>query len=161
MPAIDLTVRRRLLAVLFTGSALTRTGYIALVSVAALAAEDLLGSAGLAGMPGAATTIGIATGTAPIAALMARRGRRPGIALGLGTTAIGAVIVTISFLAELFALFVVGMFVFGFGIAGERLARYAAADVSEPARRSFAISLVVWAGTIGAVLGPLLLGPTK
>jgi MFS family permease len=127
--------------------------------VAALAAEDLLGSAGLAGMPGSAATIGLAVGTAPLAALMARRGRRPGIALGLGLAALGAVVVAASFIAEVFPLFIVGMFVFGFGLAGERLSRYAAADVSVPERRSLAISLVVWAGTVGSVLGPLLLGP--
>jgi MFS family permease len=156
---IDRTVRRRLLAVLFTGSALTRTGFISLVTVAALAAEDLLGSAGLAGMPGAAATVGLAVGTAPLAGLMARRGRRPGIALGLGTTATGGAIVVVAFLVEVFALFVLGMFVFGFGMAGDRLSRYGAADVSEPAERSFSISLVVWAGTVGSVLGPLLLDP--
>lgn len=156
---VDASVRNRLLGVLFTGSALTRTGFIALVSVSALAAEDLLGSAGLAGLPGAFATIGIAFGTAPLATLMARRGRRPGIALGLGIAAVGAAIVTVAFLAQHFPLFVAGMFVFGFGVAGERLSRYAAADVSEPARRSFSISLVVWAGTVGSVLGPLLLDP--
>lgn len=159
MPAIERSVRRRLLTVLFTGSALSRTGYVGLISVSALAAEDLLGSAGLAGMPGSAATIGLAIGTAPLAGLMARRGRRPGIALGMGLAAVGAAVVAAAFLSEVFPLFVAGMFLFGFGLAGERLSRYAAADVSEPERRSLAISLVVWAGTVGSVVGPLLLGP--
>jgi MFS family permease len=145
--------------VLFAGSGLSRTGYIALVSVAALAAEDLLGSASLAGLPGAATTIGIAVGTAPLAALMARRGRRPGIALGLAMASVGAVVVAIAITTGIFPLFVAGMFLFGFGAAGDRLSRYAAADISLADRRSFAISLIVWAGTIGSVLGPLLLEP--
>ena len=159
MLAVDRPTRNRLLGVLFTGSALTRTGFIALISIAALAAEDLLGSAGLAGLPAAAATVGLAVGTAPLAALMARRGRRPGIVLGLAAAAAGASVVTVAFLTKLFPLFVAGMFVFGFGIAGERLSRYAAADVTVPERRSFAISLVVWAGTVGSVLGPLLLDP--
>lgn len=155
----DHSTRTRLLGVLFAGSGITRTGFIALISISSLAAEDLLGSAGLAGLPSAASTIGVAVGTAPLAALMARHGRRPGIVLGLSIAAVGATIVTGSFLAGIFPLFVAGMFVFGFGQSGERLSRYAAADVSEPARRSFSISLIVWAGTVGSVLGPLLLDP--
>ncbi len=63
--------------------------------------------------------------------------------------------------AGLFPLLIIGMFVFGAGIAAERLARYAAADITPPSRQAFAISLVVWAGTVGSVLGPVLLEPAK
>ncbi len=79
----------------------------------------------------------------------------------MGLAAVGALIAAVAIGLDSFAIFVVGMFAFGFGNAGDRLSRYAAADVSPPEQRSFAISIVVWAGTIGAVLGPLLLEPTK
>ena len=161
MPPAPPSIRRRLIGVLFAGTGLARTGFIATITVGSLIAEDLLGSASLAGLPAATATIGVAVGTAPIAALMARHGRRAGISGGMGLAAVGALIAAVAIGLDSFALFVVGMFAFGFGNAGDRLSRYAAADVSPPEQRSFAISIVVWAGTIGAVLGPLLLEPTK
>jgi MFS family permease len=153
--------RRRLLGVLFAGSALARTAFIATITVTSLVAEDLLGAATLSGLPAAATTIGVAMGTTPIAALMASRGRRTGISTGLTVAAAGALLAAVATVAGSFPLFVVGLLAFGFGNAGDRLSRYAAADVSPPERRSFSISLVVWAGTIGSVLGPLLLQPME
>jgi MFS family permease len=154
-------VRRRLLGVLFAGSAIARIGFIAAITVAPLVAEDLLDSASLAGLPSAATTVGVALGTAPIAALMARRGRRAGIATGLGVAAIGAAVAATAVELRWFPMFVAGMLVFGSGSAGDRLARYAAADITAPQRRSFAIAVVVWAGTIGAIVGPVLLSPVE
>jgi MFS family permease len=154
-------MRRKLLGVLFAGSGLARIGFIAAITVSSLVAEDVLGSASLAGMPSAAATIGVAVGTAPIAALMARRGRRPGISGGMAAAAVGALVAASAIGLRSFPIFVIGMFLFGFGNAGDRLSRYAAADISAPDRRSFAISLVVWAGTIGSVLGPILLQPVE
>jgi MFS family permease len=154
-------IRRRLLGVLFAGSGLARTGFIAAVTVTSLVAEDVLGSATLAGLPSAAAIVGVAVGTAPIAALMARRGRRPGISAGMIVAAGGALLAASAIGVRSFPLYVLGMFVFGFGNAGDRLSRYAAADISPPEQRSFSISLVVWAGTIGSVVGPLLLKPVE
>lgn len=134
-----------------------RTGFIASVTVAALVAEDLLDSVALSGMPAAAATIGIAVGTTPIAALMAARGRRIGIAGGLGIVVVGAFTALLAIGLQSFALFVIGMFTLGFGAAGDRLSRYAAADISTADKRALAISIVVWAGTIGSVVGPALL----
>ena len=146
---------------LFAGSALSRTGLIAALAVAALAAEDMLGSVTLGGLPSATATIGIAAGTPPIAWLMARSGRRVGLAIGLAVSAGGAGFAALAINVGSFPLFVAGMFVFGMGISGERLSRYAAADITPVSRQAFAISLVVWAGTIGSVLGPVLLAPAE
>jgi len=154
-------VRRRLMMVLFAGTALSRTGLIAALTVAALAAEDMLGSATLGGMPAATATVGIAVGTPPIAWLMARSGRRVGLAVGLSVSAAGAGLAAVAVNAGSFPLLVAGMFVFGGGIAAERLSRYAAADITNVSRRAFAIGLVVWAGTVGSVVGPAVLAPAR
>ena len=45
------------------------------------------------------------------------------------------------------------------GNAGNLQSRFAATDLSEPAQRGRDPSSVVWATTVGAVAGPLLLGP--
>ena len=154
-------VRRRLLAVLFSGSGLTRIGFIAGITVATLVAEEMLGSATFVGLPVAGATIGIALGTTPIAALMSRYGRRPGLAAGMLVAAGGGVVAAFAAQLGLFPLLVAGMVLMGFGTAADRLARYAAAEVSPPERRSYAIGLVVWAGTIGSVVGPVLLEPVE
>lgn len=154
-------IRNRLLGTLLLGSGLVRTAFIAVLTVAALVAEDILGSVSLSGMPAAAVTIGVAAGTAPIAAQMARKGRRIGIATGLLVAALGCVIAAVAISLTSFPLFMVGSFVLGFGVAGDRLSRYAAADISSEDKRAFFISIVVWAGTIGSVIGPVLLGPVE
>ena len=41
------------------------------------------------------------------------------------------------------------------------MSRFVAAEVSAPDKRGRAISIVVWAGTVGAVLGPLLVAPSS
>ncbi len=50
---------------------------------------------------------------------------------------------------------------FGNGQAANLLARYAATDLAEPDERSRAMSRIVFASTFGAVLGPLMIGPTE
>ena len=161
LAAAPAPVRNRLLGTLLIGSGLVRTGFIAAVTVTALVAEDLLGSVTLSGMPAAAVTIGVAAGTAPIAALMARKGRRIGIASGLLIATVGAAISALAISLTSFPLFVFGSFVLGLGVAGDRLSRYAAADISPAEKRAFSISIVVWAGTIGSVVGPVLLKPVE
>ena len=161
MAAVSDKTRNRLLGTLFLGSGLVRTGFIAAVTVTALVAEDLLGSVTLSGLPSAAATIGVAAGTTPIAALMARRGRRVGIASGLIIAAGGAAVAAIAISLSSFPLFVFGAFLIGLGSAGDRLSRYAASDISTEEKRAFYISIVVWAGTIGSVVGPSLLKPVE
>jgi len=52
-----------------------------------------------------------------------------------------------------------GLFGFGSATACGLQARYAAADLAAPEHRGRALSLVVWATTVGSVLGPNLAGP--
>ena len=57
------------------------------------------------------------------------------------------------------SLLLVGLFAFGAATACGLQARYVAADLATPERRGRALSTVVWATTVGAVLGPNLAGP--
>ena len=59
------------------------------------------------------------------------------------------------------AIFLIGQMFFGVGQASNLLARYAATDLAEPERRSQAISQVLVCSTFGAVLGPIIVGPTE
>ena len=157
----DLRTRRRLLAILFAASGINRTAFIAAVTVAPLAAEDLLGSARWSGTVAAVSTLGLAIGVAPLAAFMARRGRRPGFSISLATAAVGVLIAAGAVRIGSFPLLIGGMALFGLGSSGDRLSRYAAADVAPSHLRASAISAIVWAGTVGSVAGPLLLAPSR
>jgi len=57
-------------------------------------------------------------------------------------------------------LLLIGMALLGLGNASGHLARYAAAEMFPEDRRGRALGTVVWAGTIGSVLGPALLQPS-
>jgi MFS family permease len=148
--------RRRARATLVTGVALGSTGHIAAVTVATLVAESLLGSATFAGTPGATVVLGAAVGAVLLSALMAQHGRRPGLALGYAVGVGGALLATLAVISRSFPLLLLGTLFIGFGNSSNQLSRYASADMAPAARRASAIGLVVWASTVGSVVGPWL-----
>jgi MFS family permease len=150
--------RRRLTAVLFAGVALANTGYIAAITVSTLAARSMTGSSRLAGVPAAVAVMGTASGASLLAADIARAGRRRGLILGYVLAALGGTLAASAVVTSVYPLLLLGMFGLGFGQAASQLSRYAAADIAVPERRGSAVSMIVWAGTIGAVVGPSLLG---
>jgi MFS family permease len=152
-------LQRRTLRVLVLTQALGGVGLAAGVAVGALLARDLLGGDALAGLPAAASTAGGAAAAVPVSRLMARSGRRPGLAAGYLTGAAGAVLVVAAAQTRSAALLVVGMALFGVGNTSSLLARYAAADLAPPLRRGRAVSTVLFATTFGAVAGPNLVEP--
>jgi MFS family permease len=81
------------------------------------------------------------------------------LAAGYLTGAAGALVVVASAQVGSFGLLVAGMALFGAGNTASLLARYAAADLAEPARRGRALSTVLFATTFGAVAGPNLVEP--
>jgi MFS family permease len=141
---------------LFLGVGLGSTGYIAAVTVAAIVGQDLLGNATLAGVPGATVVLGAAAGAILLSGIMARRGRRLGLTVGYMLAVLGALVATLAVVVRSFPLLIVGTFLIGFGNASNNLSRYAAADLVPTKRRPVAIGLVVWASTIGGIVGPWL-----
>lgn len=141
---------------LFAGVAFGSTGHIAAVTVAAIVGKDLLGSTTLAGLPGATVVLGAAAGAITLSGVMAKRGRRLGLTVGYILAVLGALIATLAIVTRSFPILVVGTFLIGFGNSSNNLSRYAAADLVPSKRRPVAIGLVVWASTIGGVVGPWL-----
>jgi hypothetical protein len=72
---------------------------------------------------------------------------------------LGSVLTVVAARLSSLPLLLVGLFAFGAATACGLQARYAAADLARPERRGRDLSLVVWATTIGSVLGPNLAGP--
>ena len=157
----DTTQRFRATAALFAGVGLSATGFITLITVTPLVAEDLLGSARWSGLPTALAIIGTAVGTSWLSFVMSRRGRRRGLLLGYFTAMVGSMMAALAAGTSTFPLLALSLFVLGAGYGASRLSRYAAADFYEPERQARAIGWVVWAGTVGSVLGPILLEPSR
>jgi MFS family permease len=148
--------RSRALRTLFAGVGLGSTGYIAAGTVSAIVATELAGTSTLAGVPAATVVLGSAFGSAWLSALMARRGRRAGLITGYGVGTVGALIVLAAVFGHTFLVFLVGTALLGISNSANQLSRYAAADMVPGERRASTLSTVVWAGTIGGVLGPNL-----
>lgn len=153
-------LRRRITALFLVGVGIGATGFIASITAAALAAEEISGSAVWSGSPAALSILGTATGTSLLAAVMQRWGRRNGLLAGYLVAALGAATAVVAVSMGSLLLLVVGMFTIGLGRSGESLSRYLVADIYPLGRRASAIGLMVWVGTIGAVLGPNSLEPT-
>ncbi len=155
----EIPEQRRVLAVLVLAQIMSGAGLTAGITVGALLAEEMLGSTGLAGVPSALFTSGAALGALGIGRLCTRWGRRPGLALGYATGAFGSVGVVVAAATGSVALLLPALVVYGMGTATGLMARYAGADLASPARRGPAVSAVLFATTLGAVTGPVLVTP--
>ncbi|MBL8055961.1 MAG: MFS transporter, partial [Anaerolineales bacterium] len=150
---------RRLTRLLFFSQSLGSAGFIAGSTVGTLAGAALSGQTALAGLPGAIYLAGSALAAYPAARFMERLGRRAGLTAGFLLGLAGALGVGAAVLAHNFLFFLAAFAVMGAARGFTDLSRYAAAEMHAPAERGRAISLVVLGGTVGAILGPALVGP--
>jgi MFS family permease len=153
-------IARKIIHVLFFSQSLSSAGFIAAFTVNALVGVDLSGQRAMAGVPGAAYVSGQACGALIWGMSMERIGRRGGLALGQVIGAIGAMIAMGAVVGRSFSFFLIGLVLVGIARSAVDLGRFAAAEVHLPSERGRAISYVVLGSTVGAVVGPLLVGPT-
>ncbi|MFF9847295.1 MFS transporter [Streptomyces litmocidini] len=158
-PAELPALRRRVQATLIATQILGGLGIAIGFALAAVLARDVSGTEALSGLASTASVAGSALVAMPLATLMASRGRRTGLVLAYLLAALGAGVVVLGAVLGNFPLLLVGLVGFGAGSSANLAARFAAADLAEPDRRARAISTVVWATTIGAVLGPNVAAP--
>lgn len=149
----------RPLAALFVSSALMIAANAEASAVSTLIAADRLGPA-LGALPNTAAVAGTGIGALVLSRIMAASGRRRGLLIGYAAAVVGAVTAAAAVPRRDVVLLMTGMTLLGVGNAGAQLSRYAAADLL-PDRPGTAIGAVVWAGTVGAVGGPLLMQPAQ
>lgn len=154
-------LRRRTSGVLIVSQILGGLGVPIGIALAPVLATEVSGTEALSGLAPTASVAGTALLSMPLAALMTSRGRRPGLVLAYLVGALGAGLVVLAAVIDNFPLLLLGMAGFGAGSSANLQARFAAADLAEPDRRGRAISTVVWATTVGAVLGPNIAAPAS
>jgi MFS family permease len=152
-------LQKKTIRVLTAGQVLSGFGLGSTLSIGSLLAAELSGTPAWAGSAATFSTLGAATWAIPLARLAYERGRRVSLATGAAIAITGAALVITSAAVHFFPLLLVALFLLGAGSAVGLQARFAATDL--PSNRSTGrdLSVVVWATTFGAVIGPNLFGP--
>jgi MFS family permease len=152
-------IQRRTVGVLCGAQVLGGLGVGANVAAGALIAVEVAGTESVAGLASTTAVLGAALAAIPLASLTSDRGRRHGLTAGLLVGSAGAALVVIGAAQHLLIAVLLGTTLTGAASASGLQARYAATDLAPADRAAGALSIVVWATTVGAVLGPNLNGP--
>jgi MFS family permease len=152
--------QRRTLTVLLLAQILSGAGLAAGITVGALLAEQMLGSSRFSGLAIVFFTIGSAAAALGVGRVSQSLGRRAGLSAGYLTGALGSLGVVVAANLGNVVLLFASMLVYGAGVATNLQARYAGADLAAPTRRGRAVSIVLVATAVGAIIGPNLANVT-
>jgi len=152
-------VQRRTVGVLAGSQVLSGIAIAGSVAAGSLVAVAVSGSETVAGLAQTFGVLGAAFMALPLARIALSKGRRASLALGYAVGALGALIVIAGAVSKALPVILIGCLLVGVASASGYQARYAAVDLAEDHKRGRQLSYVVWAATIGAVLGPSLLQP--
>lgn len=145
--------------VLAGGQALGGFGLGATLSVGAIMAVELSGTTAWSGAAATLSTLGSAFSAIPLANLAYRKGRRIALAFGAGLAILGASGMILAAATRSFPIELIALFFLGAGSAVSLQARFAATDLPLDRPKARDLSVVVWATTLGAVIGPNLVAP--
>jgi MFS family permease len=145
---------RRNVAVLVAAQAILGAQMPVHFVLGGLAGQLLSPIACLATLPVSLTVFGSMAAAPLLAAFMQRAGRRPGFVLGAAGGGLGALLCTLGLLWNSFPLFLAGSALTGLYMSAQGFYRFAATDSASEAFRPKAISYVMAAGLVSAILGP-------
>ena len=151
--------QQKTVRVLALGQALGGFGLGATLSVGALLAVELSGTPAWSGAAATLATLGAAFWAIPLANLAYQRGRRIALASGAGIAILGAAAMILAATIRSFPVELIALFLLGAASAVQLQARFAATDIPTGLPKGKDLSLVVWATTVGAVIGPNLIAP--
>lgn len=148
-------LQKRIVFTLAGAQVLGGVGVASGAAVGALLAADLA-SDSFSGLASASSVIGSAVIAIPVTRLMTTTGRRQGLVLAYLIGILGALVIILGAKMGHIAVALPGMFLMGGGMTATLQSRYAATDLAQPKNRGRDLSVVVWATTIGSVVGPNL-----
>ncbi|MFK2826104.1 MFS transporter [Bacillus sp. B190/17] len=150
------TLYKRTLFVVSISQIFGGAGLAAGVTVGALLAQQMLGTAAFAGLPSALFTLGSAGAALFVGRLSQAYGRRIGLTAGFMIGGLGAIGIIIAAIINSILLLFTSLLVYGAGTATNLQARYAGTDLANSKQRATAISMTMVFTTFGAVAGPNL-----
>jgi MFS family permease len=151
---------RKITFILFIQQSLASAGFIAAGTLTSIVGAKLSHDVHWAGVPTAVYLLAGAFSAFAWGYVMDAIGRRNALTLGLFIGVIGSAFAVYAIIQASFAWFLVGMIFMGMANAAVQLGRFVAAEVNPPHARGRAISNVVIGGTFGAILGPIVVGPS-
>lgn len=152
-------LQRRTILVLSAATILGGLGVGAALSVGSLLLAEVSGNDAISGLASAMFSAGTAAAGVPLARIAMRRGRRRALVIGSMVAFVGAVIAILGAAIGVWPVLALGLGMLGVAAAVQLLSRFTATDLALPRRRARDLSLVVWMITVGAVIGPNLIGP--
>ena len=150
-------LQRRILSTLSASQIVAGVGVAGAGPAGALLVMEVSGSEALSGLAQTFSVLGAALMAIPLAGLTSRGGRRLALISGYMIGSAGAFLAVLGGSLRFIPILLVGTLLVGAATASNYQIRFAAIDLSDDTHRSRDLSLIVWAGTIGAVLGPNLL----
>jgi MFS family permease len=150
---------RRITFSLFIAQSLASAGMIAIGTLNTIVGAELSGNPGWAGVPAAVYLVAGALAAFLWGYLMDVIGWRGGLTAALILGVLGGALAFLAVERGSWIMLLSAMVLIGTAFSAMTLSRFAAAEVHPPSSRGKAISNVVLGGTVGAVFGPLLVGP--
>ena len=144
---------------LATAQTLSGLGVTGTFAAGSLLVVQITGSEALAGLVQTSTVVGAALLALPLARWTDLGGRRRSLGFGYFLGALGAAFAFMGGIHKIFLLIIIGAAMIGGASAAGYQARFAAVDLSDDHHRARDLSMIVWASTVGSVLGPNLMEP--
>ncbi len=155
------SVSVRIASTVFVTQSLYGACMIASFTLIPIVAADLYGSESMAGLPMTLSFMARALSAYPFGWIMDRFGRRPGLSLGYLTVVLGSALCLAAIGWESFIGFSLGVMIAGSGRAATEQARFIGSEVFPVFKRPKMIGMIVFAGTVGAIGGPILVSPSS
>ena len=152
-------IQKKSLRILSGAQTLSGLGVTGTFAAGSLLVVQITDSEALAGLVQTATVVGAALLALPLAKWTALGGRRRALSTGYLVGALGATFALIGGINNLFFMILLGAAMIGGASAAGYQARFGAIDLATDENRARDLSLVVWASTVGSVLGPNLMEP--
>lgn len=156
---VSTALQAKTIRTLAVAQILSGIGVAGTVAAGSLLVTSVTNSETLAGVAQTFSVFGAAVMALALANLTRRGGRRLALSAGYSIGALGAATAVFAGSTALLPLIFLGTFMIGASSAAGYQARYAAIDLADDQNRASSLSFVVWASTIGSVLGPNLLEP--
>ena len=153
--------QRRTLIVLVGTQAAAGIGVAAGIAVSNLVAAELSGSEVIGGAASTAMVIGAALASYAIARVADRSGRRTALTLGYALGGLGAIGAVVAVWLGSWPALLAALVPFGAATAAGLAARFAATDLADPRRVGRELAIVLWAVTVGVLVGPNLAEPAQ
>ena len=150
------SAQKRIVSVLFVAQSFFSASSIAAFTLSPIISSALSGSDSWVGLPNAVVLLGRAGFALPFGIMMDRFGRRLALSSGYSMAIIGSAISVWAIVSGSFLAFLAGALFMGMARSAGDQSRYVGAEVFTISRRAKVIGIIVSAGTIGAILGPLL-----